>query len=248
MSNPVLSPSGVTQRYQTHHSKLMTLWVTHQGQTFVTSGDLQLSDIELLSASVELVGEPGIGNVGNVSSATKPHRTTMNQIHSVNNAGVTSTVFGLELENRIEQKGVMNHGFINLEIEGMTQRHQFRTDNSQPGNDLQLLIPTDLGLSQNRIVEWPPTPILLENIELQQQIRVNCFFAGTYPANKRIARFVKDWADSPQVTTITRNSSGNVRYFINNDEGQGSSQQCQVPANCIECIKLVFRVIPRTVL
>ena len=248
MSNPVLSPAGVLQRYQTHRSKLMTLWVTRQGQQFVTSGDLQLADVELVSASVELVGEPGIGNVGNTSSATTPHRTTFNQLHAVNDAGVTSTVYGITTENRVVQKAQLNHGYLNIQIEGMTQQHQFRTDNSQLGNDLQLLVPTDLGIAQNRNVDWPPNPLLLENIDLQQQVKVNCFFAGTSPANNRIARFVEDWADSTQVTGTTRNTDGSVRYFVNNDEGQASAQECQVPSNCIECMKLVFKVMPRTTL
>lgn len=247
MSNPVLSPEGVTQRYQTHQSKLMTLWVTQQGQQFVTSGDLQLCDIELVSASVELVGEPGIGNIGNVSSATKPHRVTLNQLHAVNGAGATSIVNRITGGNRILQRHEINHGYLNIEIEGMTQQHQFRTDISQKGNDLQLLVPTDLGLAQNRNVDWPPNRLLLENISLQQAVKVNCYFSGTAPSNLRIARFVKDWADSPNVAN-GRNTDGTVRYFVNNDEGQASTQQCQVPSNCVEFLKLVFKVIPRSTL
>lgn len=248
MSNPVLTPGGVAQRYQTHQSKLMTLWVTRQGQQFVTSGDLQLSDVELVSAAVELVGEPGIGNFGTVPSDAAPHRSTFNKLHSVNNAGATSTVYGISSGNRVLQKVQLNHGYLNINLEGMTQQHQFRTDNSQLGNDLQLLVPTDLGIALNRNVDWPPNPLLLENIELQQQVKVNCFFAGTSPANSRIARFVEDWADSTQVAGTKRNVDGSVRYFVNDDEGQASIQECQVPSNCIEYIKLVFKVIPRTAL
>jgi len=246
MSNAVLNPMGVAQRYQTHRSKLMTLWVTRQGQEFVTSGDLQFSDVELVNASVELVGEPGIGNVGHVASATTPHRATMNLLHAVNEVGVTSKVNGIEGGNRVLQKVNINHGHLNITIEGMMQGDQFRSDAQQEGNNLQIVVPTDLGLSRNRITTWPVTPLLMEKVELQQQIKVHCHFAGTSPANNRVGRFVEDWADSPQASTVKRNTSGLVRYFVNNDEGQSSSQECQVPSNCIEHVKLVFKVIPRT--
>ena len=248
MSNPVLDPHGVTQRYQTHRSKLMTLWVTRQGQEFVTSGDLQLCDVELISASVELVGEPGIGNVGLVTGTTAPHKGTVNLLHTVNDAGQTSTVYGIQSDNRILTKTHINHGHVNVSIVGMTQGHQFRTDISQPGNDLELLIPTDLGLSMNRHVSWPPMPLLLENVHLQQNIKVHAVFAGTGPRNARIARFTEDWADSPAVTGTTRNVDGTVRYFVDDDEGQASEEECQVPSNCIDALKLVFKVTPRTVL
>lgn len=246
MSNPVLDPLGVAQRYQTHRSQLMTLWVTKQGQEFVTSGDLQLCDIELINASVELVGEPGIGNVGIQTGATTPHKGTMNLLHAVNDAGTTSTVYGISAENRILTKTHLNHGHVNVTIEGMTQGHQFRKDVSQGGNDIDLMIPTDLGLGLHRNVDWPRTPLMLENVHLQQRIRINCFFAGTWPARERYARFTEDWADSTAVSGTKRNSNGTVRYFVNDDEGQSSAQECQVPANCIDSLKLVFKVTPRT--
>ena len=245
MSNAVLDPVGVSQRYETHRSKIMNLWVTRQGQQFVTSGDLQLCDVELINASVQLVGEPGIGNFGGSSA---PHRSTFNEIHAVNNAGQTSIVYGIESENRILQKTHLNHGHLNISIGGMTQSHQFRTDISQAGNDLQLLVPTDLGLSTGRDPSWPPMPLLLENVHLQQNLQVNCVFAGSGPARSRLARFTEDWADSVQVAGTTRNADGTIRYFINNDEGQASLQECQVPANCIDSIKLVFKVSQRTTL
>lgn len=248
MSNPILDPAGVAQRYQTHRSQLMTLWVTRQGQEFVTSGDLQLCDVELVNASVELVGEPGIGNFGNISGPTTPHRTTLNKLHAVNDAGATSTVYGINGGNRVLTKSHLNHGYLNLSIQGMTQGHQFRTDVSQAGNNTELLVPTDLGLSGNRNVSWPTMPILLENVHLQQNLKVNCWFAGSWPARERVARFAEDWADSIAVAGTTRNADGTIRYFVNDDEGQASIQECQVPSNCVEVLKLVFKVTPRTTL
>lgn len=263
MSNPVLGPEGVVQRYQTHRTQLMTLYVTRQRQVFETSADLQLSDIELINASVELVGEPGIGNTGVVSggydvagaSAKEDNRmynSTFNMLHAVNDAGTTSTVYNEALENRILTKTHLHHGHVNVFIEGMHEPHQFRRDAFHAGNQLSLTIPTDLGLAQARLSNqtWPPTPILVEQVKLEQRLRVNTQFLGTWPEPKRLARFVEDWADSTAVkaSVTTRNSDGTVRYFVNDDEGQASTQECQVPANCINVMKLTFKVMPRTTL
>ena len=244
MSNAVLGPAGVAGRYQTHRSQLMTLWVTRQGQQFVTSGDLQLCDVELINASVELVGEPGIGNVGITSGATTPHNGTVNLLHAVNDAGVVSTVYGISSENRVLNKTHLNHRYLNVSIVGMTQGHQFRQDSSQAGNNIQLLVPTDYGLIQYRDESWPAQPLMLENVHLQQNLRVECVFAGTWPNAKKVARFTEDWADTAGGTK--RYADGTVRYFVNGDEGQASTQECQVPANCINAVKLVFKVSPRT--
>ena len=244
MSNPLLNPSGIIGRYQTHRSQIMTLFVTRQGQDFVTSGDLQLCDVELLSATVELVGEPGIGNVGIVTGATTPHNGTVNLLHAINDAGTESTVYGHSLENRVISKTHLTHKELNISIQGMTQGHQFRQDQSHSGNNLQFLVPTDYGLVHYRDTTWPPHPIMLENVHLQQNLRVDSIFAGNWPASKRIARFAEDWADTAGGTK--RNADGTIRYFVNDDEGQASAQECQVPANCINHIKLVFKVTPRT--
>lgn len=250
MSNAVLGPAGVAGRYRTHRSQLMTLWVTRQGQTFVTSGDLQLCDVELVNASVELVGEPGIGNYGGISGygtgagAVGPYNGTVNALHAVNDAGVTSTVYNIEGENRILSKTHISHRSLNVNIIGMTQGTQFRKDVSIGGNDIDLMIPTDNGLMTGKFDAWPTTPLLLENVHLQQSLRVECSFAGTWPLAKRVARFVEDWADTPGGTK--RNTDGTVRYFVGDVEGQSSTAECQVPANCIQFVKLVFKVSPRT--
>jgi len=246
MSNPVLNPSAVADRYKTHRSQIMTLWVTRQGQNFVTSGDLQLCDVELIQGHVELVGEPAIGNFGNTSGPTDPHKSTINKLHAVNNAGTTSIVYGIEGENRVLEKTHIHHGHVNINITGMTQGHQFRSDVSQGGNQSHIMVPTDMGLGTTRTHEWPATPIKLENVHLQQNLQIHATFAGNWPELQRVARFTEDWADTTGGTK--RNVDGTVRYFVNDDEGQASVQECQVPSNCINSMKLVFRITPRTVL
>ena len=222
----------------------MTLWITRQGQQFVTSGGQQLCDVELVNATVQMVGEPGIGNFGNVSGPTTPHNTTMNKLHAVNEAGVTSTVYGITGENRILSKTHIDHGHVGINVEGMMQGHQFRTDVSQGGNGFRMLVPTDNGLMMHRDKNWPQQPLMLENVHLQQNLRVETIFAGLWPETKRIARFTEDWADTPGGTK--RNADKTVRYFTSDDEGQSSSEECQVPSNCIDSIKLVFKITPRT--
>jgi len=247
MSNQVLSAQGVAERYKTHRSQLMTLWVTRQGQNFVTSGDLQLCDVELINASVHLVGEPALGNNGNILSEVNPHKATNNDLHTVNDQGTTSTVYGITAENRVLTKTHLDHRFLNISIEGMTKGHQFRKDFFQAGNDLELVVPTDYGLIVNRNDNWPPTPLLLENVHLEQNLRVDCVFAGTWPARKKVARFTEDWADAPDPGgNLRRNADGTVRYFFGDDESPTSTTECQVPANCIDSIRLVFKITPRT--
>jgi len=244
MSNPILGPMGVANRYKTHRSQIMTLWVTRQGQNFVTSGDLQLCDAELIQAHVELVGEPGIGNFGVVAGPSATHKGTINKLHGVNDAGVTSTVYGVTGENRVLEKTHIHHGHANVSITGMTQGHQFRSDVSQGGNQSSIMIPTDMGLGQLHHDAWPSTPLMLENVHLQQNLQIHTTFAGSWPELQRVARFAEDWADTAGGTK--RNTDGTIRYFVNDDEGQSSVQECQVPSNCINVMKLVFRIHPRS--
>jgi hypothetical protein len=254
MSNAVLGGVGVAARYETHRSQLMTLYVTRQGQQFNTGGDLQLCDISLISASVELVGEPGTGNHGIVSgiegggAGETTYNNTINAL-PINDAGITSVVFGIAGENRVLRKTHLNHGHLNISIPGLTEAgHQFKQDSAQPGNQIKLMVPTDLGLLRNRSVSWPPQPIELPNVILQQRINVNCSFAGTWPESMKVARFTEDWADSNEGIIVKRNIDNTVRYYPNDDEGQSSIQLCQVPSNCINSIKLVFKIDPQTVL
>lgn len=213
----------------------------------MTSGDLQLCDVELINAHVTLVGEPGTGNRGSVDSGTtKPYKNSYNFVHAVNNAGVTSKVYGVAGENRVLTKTHIDHNHLNVNIVGMTQGHQFRKDVSQSGNDISLMVPTDAGIIYKQDYNWPSTPLMLENVHLQQNLRVECAFSGNWPLVKRVARFTEDWADADDGTTIKRNTDGTVRYFVGDSEGQASTAACQVPSNCIDSLKLVFKVSPRT--
>jgi hypothetical protein len=243
MSHQVLGPNGLLGRTETHRSQLMTLWVTRQNQEFITSGDLQLSDVELINATVELVGEPGVGNVGNTSTL---HKSTINSLNAINDVGQTSSVYGVDLPNLISQKTHINHGHVSVGLQGMTQGHQFRQDAIHLDNRIELAIPTDLGLIKSRdtLASWPPTPIMLEAVKLEQRIRVSTVFFGNGAEARRIARFVEDWADA----TSSRNTDGTVQWFAGDDEGQSSAVNCQVPANCIVGMKLVFNIKPRTTL
>lgn len=256
MSNAVLGPEGVVQRYQTHRSQLLTLWVTRQGEEFVLGNDLQLCDIELISSSVELMGEPGTGNTGYVNDGYALVPSTdaeslngyMNSINTlaVNNAGVTSTVYNRALENRILMKPHLHHGHVDIRIEGLHQPHQFRRDTGSSLVPMSMVVPTDLGMIQARLNQqaYPPQPIMFENVKLAQRIKVNSFFAGTSSEFNRVARFVEDWADA----TGNRNADGTVRIYTNNDEGTASTEACIAPANLINVMKLVFKVMPRTIL
>jgi hypothetical protein len=265
MSHRTLEGSGLMDRTQTRRSQLMTLWVTHQGQEFITTNDLSLCDIELVGATCELVGEPEDGNITG--------RTTHNE-HAPNLAGTTSTVFGTTVSNTLDFRTGINHGHLNVQIEGMTEGHQFRQDARHLDNQLEFVIPTDAGLEANRLLlqSWPPQPIRVEAIKLKQRLRVFSTFLGNQPENTRAARFVEDWAVQNEVpydiTSVAGtlnstylNNDGRVNWFSLPDravphttEGEkltgivSSDETCHVPSNCITALKLVFDIKPRAIL
>ena len=243
MSHSVLGPNGLAGRTQTHRSQLMTLWVTRQNQEFIISGDLQLADVDLINATVELVGEPGIGNVGNTSVE---HKSTINSLNGINDVGQKSIVYGQELPNLISQKTHLNHGNVSVGITGMTSGYQFKQDLRYLDNQVELSIPTDLGLIKSRdaLSCWPANPITMEAVHLEQRLRVNTTFFGNGPVTTRVARFLEDWSDA----VGNRNPDGVVQWFAGGDEGQSSAAECIVPANCIVGMKLVFNIRPRTTL
>lgn len=237
-------------RVQTTKPQLMTLWVTRQGQEFTTSGDMQHSDVELINASCELVGEYGALNGGYVNCGVGGTGITLGQaylstvnIQAVNGPTITSNVNGDLLSNQIVMHPHLNHGHVNVQIEGITDSYLFRRDTQHIDNSqLELLIPTDLGLLSQRNSYWPATPLKMEAVRVQQKIKVNTAFAGSGPINNRIGRFVEDWADSSAVksTITTRLSDGTINYY------NGTTPQ--VPGNLINAIKLVFKVTPSNVL
>lgn len=240
MAQSNLTGPSIINRYETYTSKIMTLYITRQNQEFVTQGDDRFCDMELIYANVNLVGEPGLGNVGSITADGEGGwRNTINSLHAVNdfNAG--------QIDNRIISKSFLDHQFVNTRILGMHEGVQFQQDYQAPGNAIQLLIPTDFGLSALQTHPWPPTPFLMERVRLKERMRIETEYAGTLPIANRVARFVEDWADIPETGITKRNTDGTVRYFIGDIEGQGTATECQVPANCISSMKLIFKISPR---
>lgn len=243
------------QRYETHHEKLMSLYVTRQDQEFVVASDLQLVDINLVRSSVELVGEPGWAGAGQVGKGmtTGVHDTlgasvdlqkpgygcSINELYAMNTS--TSTTNGLEFSNGVQHKASLNHGWVNVGIRGMTDNTNFLQDDRSSDNQLQLMLPTDSGLLHARTAQQsgPPTPFMLENVKLQAKIRVHVDFAGTAPQQERVARFVEDFADANPSTY--RQADGKVKYYTGSAPGP-----CQIPANLINCMVLQFKVKPRS--
>lgn len=286
MVNPVLGPIGLQGRTETHRSQLMTLYVTRQNQEFVTSRYTQLCDVELVNATVQLVGEPGLNGTGIIPAGFnllddkdkvglgKPnvpgYRNSINLFGSINGvanttstnvANITSEVYGIRLPNRISQKPHLNHRFVNVRIDGMREQHQFKQDEIDQSNQLDFVVPTDMGLQQDRasLAVWPPTPLELQRVHLQQRLRVSTEFAGTGPRQNRIGRFVEDWADSASVISHikstntadnTRGPQGEVWYY---PEGKTYYNDAttewvspRVPSNLITCMVLTFKITPRT--
>ena len=267
MSHTTLTGEGLMDRTQTRRSQLMTLWVTRNNQEFITTNDLSLCDIDLLSASCELVGEPAQGAKGG--------RTTINT-QPPNLAGSTSTVYGNPLSNSLEFRTGINHGQVNVEIDGMTEPHQFRQDAQHGDNQLEFVIPTDAGLEANRMAmqSWPPQPVELSAVKLKQRLRVHTSFVGSLPKEKRVARFVEDWANQTLLSADAQAVLGtliNTPYQRNNNlrptwfslpnrdvpsttVGEkltgivDSAETCHVPSNCIVALKLVFNIKPRAIL
>ena len=249
--------SAIVRRYETHHSKTMTLLVTRQHQQFIPTSNLSLGDLELIRSSVELVGEPGLGGNGVYSGGYDVagddaqeinafYGNSINMIHGVNDAGIVSTVRNRTNPNRIEMRPDLNHGWVNVDINGMTQGRHFLQDDSQSNNQLGLVLPTDLGLLSARIQQSMShsTPIKLENVQMQQRLTVDTSFVGTGDINKRVARFTEDLADTDPATY--RNTDGTVKYFEGNGPAQGANTECQIPSNCINMMLLQFKVHPRS--
>jgi len=260
MTSRVVEPDQIPFRYETHRSKLLTLYVTRQDQEFVISSGLQLADVHLVRSSVELVGEPGwsltTGQVGSghtagaydttgvgASEVSPNYGSTVNELYAINKT--TSTFRGQTFDNGIEHKSTLNHGWVDIRIDGMTEYHQFLQDDRSPENSLQIVIPTDSGLIANRAIHQlgPINELLLENVKLEQKIRIHTNFLGNSSEQKRIARFVEDFADEPPTDPADprRASDGTVNYYQSD-----SRDECIMPANLISCMVLQFKIMPRT--
>lgn len=248
-------------QYRQVVEKMMTLYVTHQNQRFVIAHDLNLVDVELVRSSVELVGEPGFAAQGGfVSGAAftpagtsfdEKHRaysSTINTLYAINvddeiatNQTTHSVVYGINGPNAIMHKTHLNHGWANVEIEGMTTPTDFLADMSTSDNRLQIFIPTDDGLlpARKTLQAGPATPMVLQNIRLEQQITVNTYFGGNGPTDKRIARFAQDYANENPDTL--KNYDGTIKYFDATSPGSA----CLIPANMINCMVLQFKVTSR---
>lgn len=255
MTSRSVEPNQIPHRYETHRERPLTLYVTRQNQQFDIGSDLQLCDVHLVRSSVELVGEPGwapgrqIGaghvvgaydTLGADKSLQAPtYGGTVNELYAINKT--TSVFEGQTFQNGIEHKSSLNHGWVDVHIEGLTDSVHFMRDDSKSDNQLEFCLPTDSGLLSARTAQQngPPQDVMLERVKLQQRIRVRTSYVGTAPLQKRVARFVEDFADSNPSTY--RDAEGFVKYF--DESGLGP---CQLPANLISCMILQFKVKPRT--
>jgi hypothetical protein len=248
MTSRYVQPDEIYKRYETHHKKVMTLYVTRQNQQFVVANDITLCDLELIRSSVELVGEPGVsaGNAGVATGTSQigfgytqgssgPYGSTVNALYDVNKTVVV---------NAVQHKTHINHGWMNIEIEGMSQARNFMRDDRQLDNELSLVVPTDSGIISIRAAQQngPPHSLVLENIKLEQNIRIACQFAGSGSKQSRTARFVEDFADADPTTY--RSSNGSVKYY--DDSGGAADTKCQIPSNLVNCMILQFQMTPRS--
>ena len=248
MTSHYVQPDDIYKRYETHHKKVMTLYVTRQNQQFVVANDITLCDLELIRSSIELVGEPGVSTgFGGIGAGT--NQIGVGHTQGVTGLGFLETVNVAALnktpENAVVHKTALNHGWMNIEIDGMSQARNFMRDDRQMDNELSIVVPTDNGLIATRSAQQngPTHSIKLENIKLEQNIRIACQFAGSAGKQNRTARFVEDWADLDKNTY--RSADGTVKYY-NDTDGHPSNMLCQIPANLVNCMILQFQMTPRS--
>lgn len=249
MTSRYVQPDDIYKRYETHHKKLMTLYVTRQNQQFVVANDITLCDLELIRSSVELVGEPGVSSgfagvstganqigFGYTQGLTAAYGGTINTLYDINKTVVA---------NAVQHKTSINHGWVNIEIDGMSQARNFMRDDRQMDNELSIVVPTDSGILSIRAAQQsgPPHPIILENIKMEQNIRIACQFAGSGSKQSRTARFVEDFADADPTTY--RSADGTVKYYDDTSGGPVDTE-CQIPSNLINCMILQFQMTPRS--
>lgn len=247
MTSRYVQPDDIYKRYETHHKKVMTLYVTRQNQQFVVASDITLCDLKLVRTSIELVGEPG-------KAGGQAGIPTTNQIGRGNTGGVSGSSYGETVNtqtlnqveaNAVQHKSHLNHGWMNIEIEGMSQARNFMRDDRQIDNELSIVVPTDSGLFSVRSAQQQVAghPILLENIKLEPTIRIASQFAGSAAKNVRTARFAEDFADTDK--SKYRTVEGTIKYY--DDSGTvGLDTFPQIPANIVNCMVLQFEMTPRS--
>jgi hypothetical protein len=249
MTSRYVQPDDIYKRYETHHKKVMTLYVTRQNQQFVIASDITLCDLRLIRSSVELVGEPGtsVGQAG--IGLLNSNQTGGGQTQGAGGGPgysetVNNTLLNEDLTNAIQHKPSINHGWMNIEIEGMSQARNFMRDDRKLDNELSIVVPTDNGLIASRVAQQngPPHALILENIKLEQNIRIACQFAGSGAKQARAARFVEDWVDLAPGTY--RSVDGTAKFYV--DDGGASNGECQIPANLVNCMILQFEMTPRS--
>lgn len=255
MTSNFVPSSGIYRRYETHHKKTLTLYVTRQNQQFTIAQGVTLSDLELIRSSVELVGEPGFAYTTQVgrghtegaydtagsdtAEVNFTYGSTLNTLYAMNQTG-SSTVLSTTEPNAVIHKTHLNHGWVNVAITGMTQGRSFMRDDGYEDNSFDLILPTDNGLISTRAAQQSGAPhtIKLENVQLEPRVVVNTQFSGNWPKSRRVARFVEDFADTD--ATTLRNDDGTVKYY----DASGSGA-CQIPSNMINCMILQFTMTPR---
>ena len=262
MTSRAVEPDQIPFRYETHRSKLLTLYVTRQDQEFVISSDLQLADVHLVRSSVELVGEPGWAPSGSQTGSGHTmgaydstgltavevgpvYGSTVNELYALNKTQ-KSTFQGRTFKCAVEHKTAINHGWMDISIDGMTRDHQFMQDDRSPENRLNIVVPTDSGLISNRAIHQlgPTNELVMENVKLQQKIRIRSTFLGNSSEQNRTARFVEDFADEPPTDPAhpRRAADGSVNYY----QSGLTLGECIMPANLVNCMVLQFKIMPRT--
>ena len=262
MSGNLLSGSSTALRYESRRPQLMTFVVTRQAQNFRFGASQDFCDIQLMRASVQLMGDPPIEDKGGLFGAngltyngvdvTQYGYThdSVNLISPVNHGGATSTVKNITGPNEIKLRdNSIMHDWVSVGIQGMMEPHHFLRDNTDNMNSITMITPTDMGVPAKRTgaMQSMNPPVKFEAVKLDQNLIVHTHFMGSLPQEKRLARFVEDYADTNPSTL--RNPDGTVKYFADQAGVFGATQSVsQIPANMINCMILEFLVTPRVAL
>ena len=247
----------------------MTLWVTRQNQDFITTDDYQLCDVTLLSARAQLAGEISPGNK-HPSAPGFVWNNTVASSYDTNGIETTFSYNGKTIGSTRKFRTELNMTLINVNIKGMTYKHQFRQDVIHNDNQIVLPVPTNGGFGHGIYEDLGPVfPIIdLEAVKLEPRLTVQSEFFGNASSEEKQCIFVEDWAD--QTTGMRVNGKipwwGSSTYkddplsVPNENEisnpntnpngpngGVKPSWCCLIPARLVVGIKLVFKITPRNV-